>query len=195
LLHYLVNQPIQTNPSHHCINNVRVDMDPLSALSLACNIIQFIDFTGKLINDGVEIYTSKLGSTDANLELESLYGQLSDLSSRLLDIGENGPEYIASEQEGSSRHMEPCDKGLVALAKGCRKDCDKIIEVVRKLRIDGKSHRRWRSFRAALEYAWGGEGKIRTLQQTLHDKQNALTLYMCSNIRLLFHTPCRWTNN
>lgn len=166
-------------------------MEPLSALGLACNIIQFIDFTRKLIHDGVEIYTSKLGSTNGNLELESLYGQLSDLSSQLLDVGENGPDYSASEQEDSSRRTEPCDKGLVALANGCRKDCDKIIEVVRKLRIDGKSHRRWRSFRAALEYAWGGEGKIRTLQQTLRDRQNALTLYICSIIRLLLHAPCR----
>jgi len=42
-------------------------MDPLTALGLAANIIQFVDFASKLLSTGQELYQS--GASAPNLEL------------------------------------------------------------------------------------------------------------------------------
>ena len=44
-------------------------MDPLSALSLAANVLQFVEFTTKILAVGHEIYQSGTSSANANLEL------------------------------------------------------------------------------------------------------------------------------
>lgn len=45
-------------------------MDPLTALSLAGNIIQFVDFGGRLLGGAGEIYHSAEGSLKVHDELE-----------------------------------------------------------------------------------------------------------------------------
>ena len=45
-------------------------MDPLAALSLAGNIIQFVDFGGRLLGGAGEIYRSADGSLKVHDELE-----------------------------------------------------------------------------------------------------------------------------
>jgi hypothetical protein len=45
-------------------------MDPFTAVGLAGNIIQFLDFTSKLIDTGVEV--SRSGGTAENHELQNI---------------------------------------------------------------------------------------------------------------------------
>lgn len=58
-------------------------LDPFTALSLAGNIVQFVDFSSKLVNEASEIYRS--GSTKANDELETVTNDLIDLTSCIQD--------------------------------------------------------------------------------------------------------------
>jgi hypothetical protein len=53
------------------ITVVRVAMlDPFTTLSLVGNLIQFIDFSSKLVTKGREIYRSADGALRENLEVE-----------------------------------------------------------------------------------------------------------------------------
>lgn len=45
-------------------------LEPLSAISLAGNVVQFIDLCSKLLAEGWELYRSSAGATALNLELE-----------------------------------------------------------------------------------------------------------------------------
>lgn len=45
-------------------------MDPLTALGLASNIVQFVDFASKLISQSHEIYQSADGALEDNVALE-----------------------------------------------------------------------------------------------------------------------------
>jgi hypothetical protein len=58
-------------------------MEALAALSLASNVLQCIHFVPRLISEGSEIYTSLSGASQKTIELEKIFQNLSDVSSRL----------------------------------------------------------------------------------------------------------------
>ncbi|KAF8851474.1 hypothetical protein BDZ45DRAFT_750667 [Acephala macrosclerotiorum] len=60
-------------------------MDPLTVLSVASNIIQFIDFGNKLISTGRKVYSSASGALVENLEIETGAESVYQLSHRVSD--------------------------------------------------------------------------------------------------------------
>jgi hypothetical protein len=56
-------------------------MDPLSALGLAANILQFVDFTSKLFSAGYNLH--KAGSTHLELDLGQVVDDLGDVARHL----------------------------------------------------------------------------------------------------------------
>jgi len=64
--------------------------DPLTALGLATNIIQLIDFTGDLISKTWEVSKSADGILVENLELEAITSSLQQLSNGLRHPGAGG---------------------------------------------------------------------------------------------------------
>ncbi len=58
-------------------------MDPLTALGLASNVLQFVDFVAKLVSTGVEVAGSVQGASEETVDLEKIYKSLQALSSRL----------------------------------------------------------------------------------------------------------------
>lgn len=78
-------------------------MDPLTALGLAGNIVQFIDFSCKILSDSYEIY--RAGSTSEHEEINFIATDLSTLADRIQHglgsaSGLNGP-INANEQVGN----------------------------------------------------------------------------------------------
>lgn len=58
-------------------------MEPLSALAVACAVIQFVDFGSKLIGTGLEVYKSPNGAPEEAIEIETLATHAEQLSKRL----------------------------------------------------------------------------------------------------------------
>lgn len=142
-------------------------MDPLSALALAGNVLQFIEFTTKLLSTGAEVYKSATGTVNANLALEDISQQLSSLSSRLC-IGEGNTRGSASEI------------ALRSIADLCNADCARLLSVLNDLKIKDGSQRGWKSFRVALKLAWKDEHEIEKLMSRLKDRQLMMTLHICA---------------
>ena len=63
-------------------------MDPLTAFSLACGVIQVVDFSTKLVSRCREIY--KNGLSSENSELEDLAVYLKGLRSTLTVVDQQG---------------------------------------------------------------------------------------------------------
>src|SRR6266566_2274950 len=61
------------------------NMDILVAIGLAGNIIQFVDFGGKLISKTAEIYKSSTGALVENVDIETATNNLVLLSTTLQD--------------------------------------------------------------------------------------------------------------
>ncbi|KAK5327363.1 hypothetical protein LTR93_002747 [Exophiala xenobiotica] len=55
-------------------------MDPFSAIGLAGNILQFVDFASTLVGQGVEIYRSSVGATAVHTDLRASIERLDALS-------------------------------------------------------------------------------------------------------------------
>ncbi|KAI2602353.1 hypothetical protein GGR54DRAFT_525612 [Hypoxylon sp. NC1633] len=142
-------------------------MDPLSALALAGNVLQFIEFTTGLLSKTIEVYKSATGASSASLALEEICRQLSAFGDSL-HAGEGNSYGSASET------------ALRGVADLCSADCARLLTVLTNLRVKDGNHRAWKSFRAALKLAWKGEQEIETLISRLRDRQSMMTLHICA---------------
>lgn len=58
-------------------------MEALAAIGLAGNIVQFIDFTCKLLDQATSIYLSHTGSLGTDRDIETIARSLQELSARI----------------------------------------------------------------------------------------------------------------
>jgi hypothetical protein len=154
-------------------------MDPLTALGLAANVAQFVSFASELISKSEEIYASAKGCTSKVLTLETVYLQLRDLSSSLELSSQKDPKLVAVQGTSDfTKHVFAIND----LSRSCKEDCDRLLEVLRKLRGGDGSKSRWHSFTLALKTIWKSN-EIAALEQRLHHVQATLTLQICALTR------------
>ncbi|KAI8957965.1 hypothetical protein F5Y11DRAFT_337799 [Daldinia sp. FL1419] len=109
-------------------------MDPLSAIALAGDVLQFIEFTSKLLSTSVEVYQSTAGTLNANLiSLEEICKQLCDLSNCL-------------RESSSSARSSPTQSALREIADECNNDCICLLIKQNNLKASDENYRRWKSF-------------------------------------------------
>jgi hypothetical protein len=58
-------------------------MDPLTVISLVGNIVQFVDFGGKLLSNAIELYRSPVGKLAGHHQLELVTTDLHALITKL----------------------------------------------------------------------------------------------------------------
>lgn len=137
-------------------------MDPLSAIGLASNIVQFIHFGCSLIRKSSEVHRSASGAEEEHVEIELIATTLSNHCDRL----GQAPSFL----------NQPPERELLDLAEECKKVAGDLVSLVRKIRsppgIDGKRHR-WKSFRQALTTIMKKE-EIQSLQQRLRSLQEQI---------------------
>lgn len=156
-------------------------LDPFSALSLAATIVQFVDFSSKIVSGAAELYRSAEGSLTNNVELSTIVTDLSAISSGLeVHDRELSHEYEYSKDE----------RALANLAVQCKDLADKLMDVLDDLSVKG-SHKKWKSVRQALRSVWK-ENEIRDIQKRLDSFRSQLTLRLVATLRydstLLVHS-------
>ena len=107
-------------------------MDPLTALSLAANVIQFVDFAYKLVSGSKEIYNSASGLTAENDVLETI----------AQDVWKFTEQIPNSSQYGSSN----AGVRLHKLAVKSEELAESILRILESLKRDGKKPSKWTSF-------------------------------------------------
>lgn len=143
-------------------------MDPLSAFGLAASTVQFITFATTLIHKSIEIYGS--GSTDETRSLEATYQTLSQFSHSLGSFGN-----VNHLDPGFLSQIQP----LMRLSDSCHDDCEKLLEVVSKLKVATNARRR---LLKTFKVAWAAfikDDEIASLEQRLARSQATLTLCIC----------------
>jgi hypothetical protein len=130
-------------------------LDPLTALSLAGNIIQFVDFACKLFSKGWEIYDSAAGLSVGDQQLETIANDLRDISNRFKDP-------IQSHLNICSDQLEPrqkTDTKLIEMSTQCTSVANELIRALEELRLSDLNHknRRWKSARHAFKSLWKKE--------------------------------------
>ncbi|KAJ3579710.1 hypothetical protein NPX13_g859 [Xylaria arbuscula] len=150
-------------------------MEPLTALGLAANLVQFVQFAFDLSRRSATIYHSATGSSESAQHLDGIYSKLSTFSGHLvLNSVNNAPSHPGAL---ASKHCA----NLVALAEDCQSVCDELLKSVGKLRVQegtGTCERRWKSFRKALLETWQA-GRVNELMDRIDRLQSNMTLHLC----------------
>ena len=169
--------------SHRQITfNVRIiNMDPLTALGLSASVVQFVSFLSELMSRSKEIYTSAKECTDKVSTLGTVYSHLRELSSNLELSSQKDPKLEAAEKKKKSEFAGHIF-AINDLSRSCKTDCDRLLEVLRKLQVGEMSKNPWQSFRLALKTVWKKD-EIADLEQRLHYVQATLTLHISALIR------------
>lgn len=78
-------------------------MESFAVLGLAASILQFLDFSGKLISGTLELYQAVDGATSSNLVLENISKDPVQLCAGLLQ-----PYIVAMDWQSRSRKLPSC---------------------------------------------------------------------------------------
>jgi len=97
-------------------------MDPLSALSLATSIVQFIDFATKIVHGARQIYETGACSVAENADIELCASELQDLCVRL-----------DTSKLPSPRTAD--DDSLYRLANRCITVSNELLTLLRKIKL------------------------------------------------------------
>jgi hypothetical protein len=115
-------------------------MDPLTAIGLASAVVQFVDFSTKLISGAHKLYESASGATSEHLELEGLASNLRQQSEEVTPLNVANAAALSGE-----------DKDLISLGRQCRDVADELLTVLDGLKLKDGSYKRIRSFYLTLK--------------------------------------------
>jgi hypothetical protein len=156
-------------------------MDPCTALAVAGNILQFIQFVGGLLNSARQIHASPAGISVSGDHVQDVCSALVDFGARLQPPPGESQEHLDSGQKGSQHaHV------LLECAAACSTDCEELIRITEKLKVKAgsKPTRCWRSFQAALAEVWKSS-EIEDLRRRVADRQRLMILQLCAVSRFV----------
>jgi hypothetical protein len=154
-------------------------MDPLTALSVAGTIVQFVDFANKILKTSGQFYRSATGASTANEELELVTKDLSNLITKLRrPLGSTAPATDGDE------------KSLESLCDACSAVASELAGRLGGLKIQQQSNQSenqrqpnpWESFGAAVKSAWAKK-EIEALKKRLAGFRDALEMHVIINLR------------
>jgi hypothetical protein len=158
-------------------------MDPLTVLSIAGNVVQFVDFASKLVSKGYRIYTSAQGGPPENEQLQTLTEDMRDIAVKLdrsLALELQGPINQRTQSEPHSNE----DLALKMLCQKCCSLANELLEQLEKLKVRGKKHREWRSFRQALKAVYN-KGRLEEMRQQLESIRSQMNLHLLMTHRYM----------
>ncbi|KAN0113338.1 hypothetical protein V8E51_006289 [Hyaloscypha variabilis] len=132
-------------------------LDPFTAIGLAGNIVQFVDYSSKLISSTHEIYRSSTGSSRDHDHLEGIATRLLELSRSL--------------EQPKPFGTESYEKAIHELRKECILDAESLLKLIKALKARKES--KWSSFRQAVCSA-AKKNEISRLERRLSDHQSGL---------------------
>lgn len=141
-------------------------VDPLTAIGLAGNIVQFIDFGTKIVSKAHDIHTSATGATRDVSDLNHVTEELR----RTSQVLRNGLASVGGD-----------DSNLEILCRACIETAQKLIVVLRELTAN-ESPSKWKSVRQALKSVWKKE-EIESMRQSLAGYRAQLTLHVVVDLR------------
>ena len=159
-------------------------MDPLSAFSLTCNIIQVVDFGAKALAMCKEIYDR--GALSKYQDLDETAKHLIDLQRGLGLAGGGGSNTPSSF--GSAQILPQQDDLLMKVAKQCSETAEQLVKKLRELSVAGRHQKKRQAISKAFKAIWRG-GDIKQLQRQLDMHQKALDTRILIDLRYINLCP------
>jgi hypothetical protein len=142
-------------------------LDPFSALGLAGNIVQFVDFSSELFSKSKEIYKSASGATGENQELHKATETLRCLCGTLKRQGQAGSKSVPRSNDEAK---------LTELASRCNDTALELLSALEALRAKGP-HKRFDCLHNALKAVWTKD-RIKAMENKLASYRSQLMLQL-----------------
>jgi hypothetical protein len=143
-------------------------IEALAAISLAGNVVQFVEFSCRLFDQTAAIYHSRTGSTRGAQDIETLTQQLQNLCANLAH-GNNSVQHVGPAHQ-------PIPGSLRRLAKDCEAVANELLSELYSLKARNPGSK-WSSFRAALGVSWK-EKRVDALQKKLDSYRSQLIVHL-----------------
>ena len=145
--------------------------DPLSALAIAGNVIQFVDFTTRLISRATEIYRN-----DVLVEYAGIKVAAEQLRKLEIDLQTDARDFEALANNGELQKKAVPLNNLIEAHSNCVECAKVVIAAVDKLKVSG-AKRKWKSFRLALNSVIG-DNQLENANRRLSEARQQLVLFM-----------------
>jgi len=148
-----------------------VEMEPFTALGLAAAIVQFVQFSSRILSASREIYVSHNGLSKHHESLDGISTHMlkivEELDHSAIDVGVN--PFAIKEEEG-----------LVALSTKCKVTAGELQSLLRKLRTTPGG--RIPSFRQAVKGVLGNR-KLGDMEASLKEYRLELMVHLAAITR------------
>jgi hypothetical protein len=134
------------------------------AIGLVSNIVQIIDFSGKLLSNSRELYRSSVGALAANVDIEAAATRLVLLNNKIRDSTSTTSDDV-----------------LKRLCESCSSTADELLSALNKVKAEGKKDK-WKSIGKALRSVWAKE-RIAALEERLAKCRHELNLHIIVDLR------------
>ena len=154
-------------------------LDPITALGVAGNVVQFVDFGFKLVTNGIELYRNQnlIQHTQIREQARLLRGFNSLLEQSLQKIRADHLTKDSMRDRPVSAEKHDAVSQLLSLALNYCNGCiEELLSAIDKLTVSGP-HAKWQSFRHALRSILGESG-LETTTQRLSQAQQNVTLFL-----------------
>lgn len=147
-------------------------MEALSAISLASNIVQFLEFGLRVLSKGNKIYRSVDGALDENLDLEVVTSHLLVMQTKLKStlLSSTHTQLVSDDV-----------KAFNALSESCSALAEKLLERLTRVKVQGR-FRRWKSLRQALKIVWSKQD-IENMKSTLESFRSEMQTHLLISLR------------
>jgi hypothetical protein len=151
----------------------RGTMDPFSVLSIATAVVQFLDFTGKLVSGTWRIYQGNAPKDfrESNSDLRSITSDLNRLTKELQ----------LSHTKAQSKISTPQDTNLGNLAQDANDIGIQLGSLLTRLQ-SGSTSGFWPSFRIVLRTLWS-EDEIEKLSRSLENYRQQISMHIFISLR------------
>lgn len=157
-------------------------MDPLTALSVAGTIVQFVDFGCSLLSEAHELYRSTNGVLTTNKELELVTVDLRAVVVKL-------QQSFNSDISGHHRPLTIVDQkhqtALKTICDGAVEAAEELIQRLDDLKVKSTKGRKWDSIRQAVRTAWNKK-EVNALVKRLEGFKAALETDVLFSIRQVY---------
>lgn len=154
-------------------------LDPLTALSVAASVIQFVEFSSQIVSKARHIYQSPHGILQGNYENETI-------SIRLQSLAE-GLKVPLKPKEDTAVTKQ--DQALQDICMECISLSDELLLRLDKLKVPSiAQQRRWKSCRQALKSVWSKkklDAAAARLSQLRSELDSHVLYYLRSEISLI----------
>ena len=147
--------------------------DPITGFGLAANVIQFLEFGGKLFDTSRQIY--RRGALQDYTEIQLVAKDLRNLATSLEK---------SSKQQQDNDQCRDADTLLQSLSIECQNICNDLLEILDELEAQSGDTKRTKrkSFYVAIRTLWKTE-RIENLRRRMSEMRQELITHIIISLR------------